>query len=347
MSKCDLSIQLDQPSAAYHPGDEITGRVEVLVDADCRCDGLSVALGWHTHGKGNDRERDIATDSIFAGEWRAGGRNSYPFSFTVPDGPFTYHGHYLNVDWRVRARADIPWALDPKAEAEIGLSPASGTELKVRPAQDAATADAADSRNLVIMGLFGAVFAGAGSLFVLTALRDGEVVGSIFASVFAVVGLVILFAAVRRRVAEMRLGKVRPAIKAPAAEGEPLSCSVEFLPTRSTRLNGVTAKLRVYEEVVRGSGTDRTTYTEELYTGGARLPEVGRGVAGHRFEAKLDLPAAKMPFSFATRDNELNWSVEIEIDVAGWPDWCKSFPMVAAPADRAGAYVRAAIRPRE
>src|SRR5690554_6767376 len=128
MAKCAINIELESSSARYTPGQVIRGVVTVAVDSDVKCNGLSVDLVWRTHGRGN-RCSQIATGLIlFEGQWTAGQEISYPFELTLPNGPMSYHGHYLNVDWYVLARADIPWAIDPKAEQEILLEPGAQFE---------------------------------------------------------------------------------------------------------------------------------------------------------------------------------------------------------------------------
>ncbi len=130
MSKCDLTIELDQSTDVFHPGDEISGHVVVRTDQDVRCDGLDVELNWRTHGRGSVASGDAQTIRLFEGEWADLTNLRYSFQFTVPGGPVTYHGHYLNVAWTVRAHADIPWKFDPKAEVEFALT--SGPETEQR-----------------------------------------------------------------------------------------------------------------------------------------------------------------------------------------------------------------------
>ena len=122
MSKCDLSIELEGGRESYQVGEEVAGQVHVEVNKNCSCDGLKISLAWYTHGKGNEDEGEAESTVAFTGEWQAGERVSYPFRFTMPAGPLTQHGHYINIDWRIKAEADIPWALDPEAEAEILLT---------------------------------------------------------------------------------------------------------------------------------------------------------------------------------------------------------------------------------
>lgn len=119
MAKCDLSIELDVSREVFHPGDEVSGQVVVQTDDSVRCDGLSVEMLWATHGKGTVARGEPEVLQLYEGEWTGSTHMRYPFRFTVPSGPVTYHGHYLNVGWFVRACADVPWKIDPKAEAEI------------------------------------------------------------------------------------------------------------------------------------------------------------------------------------------------------------------------------------
>lgn len=133
MSKCDLTIVLDRENRRYAGGDRITGVLRVQVNAACTCKALSISLGWRTHGKGN---RDIGTPAdlvLFEGEWQPGKTHEYDFEFLVPDGPATYHGRVLNLDWYLNARADIPWAIDPKAEEEVLLVPGPEPWIAPRP----------------------------------------------------------------------------------------------------------------------------------------------------------------------------------------------------------------------
>lgn len=126
MAKCDLTIEFDTPRERYHPGDEVSGHVVVQTDDSVRCDGLVAELLWKTHGRGNSTSGDAETVELFQGEWVGSTHMRYAFRFTLPAGPVTYNGHYLNVGWFVRARADIPWKIDPKAEAEVVLVSGEG-----------------------------------------------------------------------------------------------------------------------------------------------------------------------------------------------------------------------------
>ena len=123
MPRCELSIHLEREDARFRPGEVIAGHVEARVDAVCRCDALTVTFGWQTSGKGKVEAHEEPPARIFKGEWSEGEVARHPFSFTAPPGPLTYRGHIVRIGWSLRARADIPWAVDPKAEVEVILEP--------------------------------------------------------------------------------------------------------------------------------------------------------------------------------------------------------------------------------
>ena len=117
MSKCDLSIELDNPDQLYKTGDSVRCTIHVSVDKTVNCDGLTITNMWQTHGKGNQDSGTIATEELFRGEWQPG-EYSYSCLFEIKEGPLTYRGHYINIDRYIKVRADIPWAIDPKTEIE-------------------------------------------------------------------------------------------------------------------------------------------------------------------------------------------------------------------------------------
>jgi hypothetical protein len=117
------------------------------VDESCKCDGLEITFGWQTHGRGNRNEGPVETTRLGPFEWQAGAAERYPFEFKLPNGPVSYHGTLVNVDWYLRARADVPWAIDPKGEQEVLLEPAPA-ESSAAPAYRGAPVFAARPHDL-------------------------------------------------------------------------------------------------------------------------------------------------------------------------------------------------------
>jgi arrestin (S-antigen)-like protein len=331
MSKCELTIVIDGDRTEFQIGETVTGYLQVRVDSNCRCDGLTLTQEWSTHGKGNRASGGEQVLRLYRGEWKAGENHSYPFEFTIPEGPVTYHGHYLNVDHYLRAVADIPWAFDPKAERELLVVPAEAKSKEdvARVLDAAPEAEPATKVPLAFIVFFGAMFMLPGLGFAIGGglqVADGQMDGAImavFGTIFFIAGAAVAFFGIRNSLAERKLGPViASATPKVALPGEEISLVMDFNPRSEARLNEITATLKGVESVTSGSGTNTTTYTHTLHEEKVVLRGNGRLFAREAQElaAKVTLPADAAP-SFSATDNSLTWKVEFHIDIAQWPDW--------------------------
>ncbi len=123
MSRCDLAVLFDREDRTHRPGEKVRGKIEVKVNKEVTCKALGVEFCWQTHGKGDRDAKSIDKMVLSEKKWMVGSSLAFPFEFTVPRRPLTYHGNYLNIDYYIKARADISWAIDPKAEEEIIVAP--------------------------------------------------------------------------------------------------------------------------------------------------------------------------------------------------------------------------------
>ena len=331
MSRCDLSISFDARQSEYRLGDRVTGNVQLDVSKDVSKQSLRVTLGWRTHGRGNVASDEVASVTLYEGPLQAGSGRTLPFELTLPkQGPFTYHGKVLNVDWHVEARCDIPWARDPRTSEDVLVVPEDGTPRVKRPDGGQAR-DWSQSPKMLVA--FGAVLMITG--LGLYGFSDGNWQHRMVAAFFFVGGLAMVGSPVVRKIASRRTGDVRFELGEVTAHDE-LGCSVSFLPSGSAQINGVSARLEIEEKVTRGSGTNRRTYTDQIYTQSVEMAAAGRGPHGIVHSARLPFPRPLL-YSFAATDNALNWKIVVQIDVAGWPDWRQSFPVwVSPPAASAG-----------
>jgi hypothetical protein len=274
----------------------------------------------------------------------------YAFEIVAPAGPLTYRGTLLNVDWYLTARADVPWAIDPKAESELllvpwteqQLSPEAGGSYRTAPAQPWETASpgpqlsspeqvqATQARNLGCSLGAGVVCAAIGLLLVLVATGRQA-----FGAVLLIVAAVLLGNFLWKWLARRSLGgspKVRldpPIIEA----GDTLGVEVRFRPTKAITLESATAALSAAEVVVKGSGTDKHTYSHALHAASEPLADSGRRfAAGERtkLRASFAIPPGAPP-SFAATDNELRWSVAVTVDALRAPAWKLEVPFVVRP----------------
>jgi hypothetical protein len=351
LSKCDLSIQLERQDPTYRPGETLRGRLEVGVNDDCACNGLSIELGWQTHGRGNRVKGDPDTQSFEAKQLVAGEKRIYPFEFTLPAGPVTYRGNLVNVDWYLRARADIPWALDPKDEQEILLVPGPD-EVEMRPtggyrepARRVATGyDVGPEQRTGLLGprgggaaLIAAVF-GLGAFGCVSALafsRGSSLIILAFFVLPVLFALRALIAALRRPMAESRLGQPHVEIDPPELRrGELATIRLALSPSVRVQINGASMELRGREIAVSGSGTNETTHEHDLFRAPGKLEgPTGTVEAGasSAFQGTIALPPDAAP-TFRAKDNEVRWSVILHVEIEGWPDWRDEYVFTVVPS---------------
>lgn len=381
MARCDLTIHLEDERETYRPGETVRGTVEVACDGEVHCAGLTAELRWRTHGRGSSAHGERRSQILFEGDWRAGQHTRYPFAFELPAGPFTYHGHYLNVAWEVRTRADVPWALDPKDSREIALEPHAEEEgeagvepdwgaavatpsllpgelqeeIEARTPgsptdEDAATAVGASSGGTKWLGnalgigcllafalpLLGLLVA---AVYHVLAFARGEIpleqgLGWI---VGGVVAFLLLFGGafklLRKLLARKKLGEVVYEVEPRLVRaGEPVRVKVFCQLQAETELLAAVAKIRAQERVVRGSGTNKTTYRKVVYEQEAEIAlarKLGRGLP-FQAEGTLTLPEDAPP-SFEARRNRLRWTVTLRLDIARWPDWTEERVILVHP----------------
>jgi hypothetical protein len=325
MSKCDLKIEFDRANRTYRGGDEPSGTVHVQVNRDVRCDGLLVEHFWQTHGRGNTAAGEKQTTVLFQGDWQAGQSFSYPFRFKAPHGPPTYHGHYLNVDHYIQARVDIPWAIDPKHKEEYLLLPSEREYGNLPPSRDQ---QHKLKQQITKLGLpIGVAMVVLGFLCFFP-----------FGLVLIPIGLIVLFATLRKSLAEKKIGKVElqwGSLR--VAPGGTVPLALSFTPRKSSVLKGITAELVATEQCVSGSGTNKTTHTHKVHQQTVTLARQGQVTAGKPIQLSTGIAIPKTDaFSFSASDNDLTWSVEVRVDIPLWPDWVEKKVLTVRPAPAAG-----------
>lgn len=111
-----MTVTVDAPAAAYRPGDEVTGQASWdLPGPPAR---VELRLAWTARG-GDQSESGIGASVAVDG---ARSRDARSFTFTVPDGPCSYHGRGFDLHWRVEVVSEPGgWA----AETPIVIGPAA------------------------------------------------------------------------------------------------------------------------------------------------------------------------------------------------------------------------------
>jgi hypothetical protein len=325
MAKCDLTIELDEPDRVYPGGGKITGRVRVHVDTDVNCKALEITPTWRTHGRGNVAAGSGETTILFSGQWSAGDNPEYRFELPIADWPPSYHGHYLNVDHYVDARAKIPWAIDPQASASFMMRPSGGKETAkaIRNVTEAGPIAGA----IIVAVLFG--FA---ALFVYMLVQMGWI-----ALIF--LGLPLIGACVwffRVFLPKYLLGNVECEVATDqAVPGESIEGKLVIRPRRNVSINEVTMKFQAIEKCISGSGSNRKTHKHVFYESVETLQPATTLQAGqeHRFPFSVTLPW-DAPYSLELDDNNLIWSNNLRVDIPRWPDWIKELKLTVVPSGK-------------
>ncbi len=346
MAKCQLVISIDEPQRTYRAGDRLSGRVRVHVDKDVVCNGLTLGVRWTTHGRG---DRDQGPESMWRlheGQWRAGQQLDYPFELSVPQGPVTYRGNLINIDWGVRARADIPWAIDPKAAADFVVVAPSPDEAELGGSDLADRGDAVaqdwdgetgSSRRppstLAMVGplFFAAIALGWGGAQMFGATEFGPA-----AFLCVIVGLVLLFvgitAIVKATVIHLtrkRLGIVHfECSRSLARCGDDIRLRVLIEPPGTVLLRSIAARLVCTETAISGSGTKQTTDRKAVSVTTLELHGGGTFNAPSRIDGRgtLSIPE-DAGLSFAANSNTVAWHVEVRVDLPRFPDWVETVPI--------------------
>ena len=337
------------------------GTVEIRARSDLTCRRLLLARQWRTHGRGT-RESGGRTELRLEDgpiRLRPGAARSFPFEFTAPRKPFTYRGRHFSVDWYLRARADLPKALDARAEHEFLLIPSEkaraedegredpmetvtavlGPEDRSVP-EDAHWAELLlGKRNFqtcLVVPALGVLSLGALLiLWFLLSLAGGVLrwVALGFGTAFLVLPGLFLYRARKHQWAEKKLGGVDLVVEPRTVRrGDRIRCRLALQPASNVEIQRVGAVLVAEETAVRDDSTAPAVYKhvvhekETLLAGGMRAGR-GRPV---RVEGTLPVPADAPP-SFGANYHSLAWIVAIRVGVAGWPDWQRRVPVRIRP----------------
>jgi len=321
MSKCDIVIEFDKDDRTFHAGEIISGKVYVTPNTDVSCDGVLIEIGWSTHGRGNKDSASIDALQYDGKQFLSGQTVAYEFRFESPSWPLTYHGHYLNVDHYLRVRLDVPWALDPKAKEDYILLPGPAC---APVGEIYGVTETGESKKSV-----GCVLAVAATIAIVSLFFG-------FLPVIIIAWIapgVLGFKVFRTSMASRQLGEaVFSLARHRAAPGERLPISIEFSPTKSIGINGITASLKGVEEVVSGSGTNRSTHTKTIFEEHYVLSEATQLSTGSQVVSGEILIPRTGAWTFYSDDNKLTWQVTLGVDIPNWPDWVASAELELIPS---------------
>ena len=104
------------------PGSTLQGWARLTPEGTANCRRVVARLEWHTEGTGDRDDGCIGEVELATGP--LAGPLIQSFTLTVPQQPWSYTGHYINIIWQVSVVVDIPLGLDITAEERIVVAPA-------------------------------------------------------------------------------------------------------------------------------------------------------------------------------------------------------------------------------
>jgi hypothetical protein len=373
MSKCDLTVMLDEPHRSYRCGEPVTGRVCVRTEGDGEvvCKKLVIEQLWRTHGRGNS-DQGVLEEQIAADQrWLAGQVYEVPFSFTAPAAPINYHGHLVNVDHFVAARADLPWKIDPHAAADYLVATGPGTAERYveteadfgKAAQEALQARSKQKGKSVGGIVASIVFA---PLLIVLVLLVLALLLALLPILLVVALVRWIFLLTRQSSAERKLGAVEVVVGARklgepgeghssvtvsggfaalkrrfrrlggttylVTRGAPVSIAVRFTPKSEVTIEGAELTVTAKESARSGSGTNATTHTHVLAELKTVLSDPRSLSAGQPIDLHGEiLLPAEAAPSFKGSDNSVAWEMKLAIAIAKWPDWVQTNKMLVVP----------------
>jgi|SRR6516225_7302925 hypothetical protein len=97
MFTSNITIQLADQRTAYGPKERVSGKVSWQLDKTPASGELR--LIWSTRGRG-DKDYAIVETIPFTNPQATETR---PFTFTLPEGPYSFSGTYITLTWTIEA----------------------------------------------------------------------------------------------------------------------------------------------------------------------------------------------------------------------------------------------------
>lgn len=326
MSKCKIRIVLERENAIYRPGETVIGVVHVSVDEAVECEGVTLSRFWKTHGRGNRDKGSVKEDILFVGKLTPGD-HLFDFAFAVEDGPFSYHGEVLNIDWYVKAHVDIPWAGDPEFETEFIIernTKVAHVDTVNSFEQGITLVSPIGLKRVIWLGALTCAFVSVNSYMLYSQWVSERSLKAFFGGIlFFGIYAFFLFWVIKGPIAQFKTGIVKVGLShrrmRPGQSGQ---VELSLKPRGRVMINRVSAILIGCERVESGSGSRRTTHSHTFYQESFDFPFSENISAGTRISERIQFQIpADAPLTFSATDNAIEWRIQMLIDIPNWPDW--------------------------
>ena len=364
----ELEVFFDREDRLYKFGEVISGKVVLKPFSDRTFTNIWVTCRWQTHGQGSrdrgkERKMILMEGKMFL---KAGEYKEFSFYFEAQNGPVSYHGHLLNVDWYLTAHAQggfqypletqqifLLQACDPTEAVILGTKKIPPENFPVRsiqvpPSEESNLVEKTyNPKNhikwvVVILSLIFSTFFCIWSGFKIPIsinyknLEQEWYLIPVFLTSFILflLTIVVISAEILSRIRFIE--KLEPGevwVKPVTVwRGGAARSHVDFVVKRGFHLRNISATISARERVTLNFGGEKLTSTnylgEKVY-----IQDFNYDLSeGRRISFDCDLPVhPDAPATFSSTNNHLEWMVTLKVNIKAWPDWEKTLPIIVLP----------------
>lgn len=311
-AKDELWIELDEPHRDYAAGDTVRGRVHLRAPSGV-CNKVSLARCWRAHGRREPEEGGRLEMDLHEGTLPARAEHVFPFALPLTPGPFSYDGALLRIEHVITATFDRAFERDLHADTSVRVVP--GHEPPPPPDMPFGVAAKSEHKN-------GSISAGCGVMVLVVAALLGWSLSMVVGVVVSLFSVGLFFEAARQALVAKKLGRVAAELGGDLrAPGDALPVSVTLSPEKPVEVNEVTATL-ICRELLAAENSKSNPQVQELHRQRVVLHAGGRVPGGEPTALRATLRIPEKPlYSFFANTLDLQWLVELHVDIKGWPDW--------------------------
>lgn len=109
----------------FHPGDTLSGMIDIQPDKLVKCRQVVVSVGWHTEGRGDSNAMSMYEDKLPITEISPEIPLQHQFDVVLPFEPWSYAGTLIRIVWAIHVKVDIAFGMDMNQYLQFVLEPAS------------------------------------------------------------------------------------------------------------------------------------------------------------------------------------------------------------------------------
>lgn len=331
-----VSYEFDKGEGVFEVGDTVSGTAIITANEETVCNKIVIQMRWQTHGKGNRDTGKWMKESVQVSHNKlsASETQRIPFSFQLPEGPLTYRGGYLNVDWYLKTIVDARGPFDPSYEEEIivlpkALETAYNSHYGSHKLQHASPTNNTKRDLIIALTMLGSSL----MMIALVFLMGIPPFFAIFGFVLLAISSIFFYNNIRNSISTQKLGPVTMELNTTELlPGEEVTCRLSFKPLQDVSVKAVHFKLQCDEVVISGSGSNKKTYSTYIYK--RQVSQLENSALLANEEVKLEQRLQLRPnaaYSFSATDNKIDWYYEVKIDIEGWPNWYEKLDLQVIP----------------